>query len=206
VVTIPAGSAGWASDVTIPNTKGVTFQGPGSSSTFIALNGHTLYLRTSSTRQPVRVTGIRFTHTNTADAIQITGTAQDWRIDHNIFDDKDISGAYTIRIGADDANVDSYTFGVIDHNEFINRNYATSIFVEWPRGDLDPRAPEDWIWSQPPQRGTAEAVYIEDNVFAGTKTYSQVIDARWGARYVVRYNTIHNPRISTHSGCTNNGR
>ena len=29
------------------------------------------------------------------------------------------------------------------------------------------------------------------------------MDIRWGAKYVFRYNTVHNPWITTHSGCTN---
>jgi hypothetical protein len=49
-------------------------------------------------------------------------------------------------------------------------------------------------------------VYIEDNVFSGTQRASQVVDSQYGAKYVVRYNSIHNPWISTHSGCTNGGR
>jgi hypothetical protein len=71
---------------------------------------------------------------------------------------------------------------------------------------LDSAAAGDWIWSQPAQRGTAQAVYIEDNIFSGTGKASQVVDITWGAKYVLRYNTIHNPWISTHSGCTNGYR
>jgi hypothetical protein len=139
--------------------------------------------------------------------IIITGTAQDWRIDNNIFNDGGVPSASTIRIGANDPYVDSFTYGLIDHNQFLNRNDATSIFVEWPRGILlDPTAAGDWIWGQPAERGTAQAVYIEDNIFSGTGDPSQVIDSRWGAKYVLRHNTIHNPWISTHSGCTNFGR
>ena len=206
VVSIPAGSFAWSGNVTLSNAKGITIQGAGSDKTTITANGNMLNLQTKLGNKPIRVTGIKFVHTNTTDVIEITGTAQDWRIDNCIFDDAQISGVYTIRVGNSSANTDSYTYGVIDHNQFINRNYATSIFVEWARGSLDPLAAGDWIWGQGPQRGTAQAVYIEDNVFSGTATASQVVDGRWGAKYVLRYNTIHNPWISTHSGITNLGR
>lgn len=206
-VLVPACAAGaWSSDVTVPDTKGITLQGAGKANTKINTNGFKFLLQTSTARQPVRVTGFRFLHANASNIITIIGTAQNWRVDNNLFDDAGIDGAYTIRIGNDSANTDAFTYGLIDHNEFLNRNYATSIFVEWPRGRLDPSAAGDWIWSQPAQRGTAQAVYVEDNVFSGNGRASQVIDGRWGMKYVVRYNTIHNPWISTHSGCTNHGR
>jgi hypothetical protein len=205
-VTAPAGSCTWSTDVTIPNTKGIRLHGAGATSTIITTNGRSLFLRTSSARQPVQVSGFQFKRTELTTPIVITGTAQNWRINDNIFDENGVSGGYSIRIGADDCNVDSFTYGLIDRNQFTNRNYTTSIFVEWPRGSLDAATCGDWIWSQPAERGTAQAVYIEDNDFRGLGRASQVIDSRWGAKYVLRYNTIHNPWISTHSGCTNRGR
>ncbi|MGI9305158.1 MAG: hypothetical protein ACR2RB_21000 [Gammaproteobacteria bacterium] len=208
VVSVPACSPeSWDEDVIVPDTKGITLQGAGNTSTMIMLNGQTLYVHTSSARQPVRVTGMQFTPTTTAPAIVITGTAQNWRVDHNIFDNARAGGeASTIEVGGTGASGESFNYGVIDNNRFINRDNDTSIFVEWPRGDLDNVTPGDWIWSQPPQRGTAQAVYIEDNFFEGNDRASQVVDSRWGAKYVLRYNIIHNPWISTHSGCTNGGR
>ena len=205
-IIVPAGNCSWNGDVTVPNTKGIKLAGSGTP--ILIMNGHKLYLQTSTGRSPLRVSGLRFRLTDTNWAIQITGTATNWRIDNNIFDENNIYGGYTIRVGSDNCNVDSFTYGVIDHNQFINRNYSTSIFVEWARGDTDPIACGDWIWSQPAELGTAQAVYVEDNVFSDfpAATASQVIDSRWGAKYVLRYNTIHNPWISTHSGCTNQGR
>lgn len=204
-VSIPSGNCTWTGSVTMPNTKGLILQGAGSSNTIIT-TGYTLNLQTALGRQPIRVTGMKFIHTNIKESIIITGRAKNWRIDNNIFDDAGIYGVYSIRIGDNSANSIAFTYGVIDHNQFINRNYATSIFVEWPMGNSDPIAAGDWIWSQPAERGTAQAVYIENNVFSGNATASQVVDSRWGAKYVLRYNTIHNPWIATHSGCSNHGR
>jgi len=205
-VTIPAGSCTWTGNVTVPNTKGLRIHGAGVASTIITTNGFTLKLQTSSANQPLRVTAIRFKATNTTQMISFRGTAQDWRIDNNIFDDDSVSGVFAIRVGVSNPNVDTFTYGLIDNNQFINRNFATSVFIEWPRGATDPVAAGDWIWGEAAERGTAQAVYIEDNVFSGTLNVSQVVDCRWGAKYVLRYNTIHNPWISTHSGCTNQGR
>ena len=206
-VVLPACATGsWTGNVSIPSNKGISLWGAGPDSTIISTSA-TLNIDSRESNAPIRITGIRFVRSGGTNArIVIIGTAKNWRIDNNIFDDAGVNGAYTIRVGNSSANADAYSYGVIDHNSFINRNYATSIFVEWPRGALDPVAAGDWIWAQPSQRGTSQAVYIEDNVFSGGGTASQVIDARWGAKYVLRYNTIHNPWISTHSGCTNLGR
>jgi hypothetical protein len=207
-VMVPAGSCTWASNISIPNTKGITLQGAGSGQTIITTNA-TLVVDTLPANAPVRITGFNFIRTGMATRISIFGTAQNWRIDNNIFDDANISGPYTIQIGQKgDENLDSYNFGVIDHNQFINRNYGTSVHINWVRwgsSQLDTVASGDWIWSQPAQRGTAQAVYIEDNVFSGNNTASQVVDTQYGGKAVVRYNTINNPWIATHSACTNSG-
>ena len=207
IVSVPACSSGsWSSGVSIPSTKGITLQGAGVGRTVIS-TGYSLSIDTLPTNAPVRVTGFTFIRTNTTTRIFVLGTAQNWRIDNNVFDDAGINGAYTIEVGVKgNENLDSYNYGVIDHNQFINRNYATSIHVSWVRRTFDAVASGDWVWSQPGQRGTAQAVYVEDNIFSGTQTASQVVDTQYGAKVVVRYNTIHNPWISTHSGCTNGGR
>lgn len=209
-VTVPACASGtWSGGVSIPNTKGITLQGAGADKTIIK-TGSSLTIDTLPTNSPVRVTGFKFIRTSQEPRIFMLGTAQNWRIDNNIFDDARFNGPYTIEIGVKgNENLDSYNYGVIDHNQFINRNYATSIHVSWVRwgaSKLDQIASGDWIWSQPAQRGTVQAVYIEDNTFGGTQQASQVVDTQYGAKVVVRYNTIHNPWISTHSGCTNRGR
>ena len=212
-VIVPSCAAGsWTGSVTIPNTKGITLMGQGSTNTIISVGStNQLVVTTSSSNQPFRLTGFTFKHTHSAGTafMQILGTATDWRVDNNVFDSQNTAGGvYSIRVGDTGANTEAYTYGVIDHNEFKNRDFDTSIFVEWPRGVLDPIASGDWIWGEAAQRGTAQAVYIEDNTFSGStpNSASQVIDCRWGCKYVLRYNTIHNPWISTHSGCTNFGR
>lgn len=204
-VAVPSGNCSWTGSVTIPNTKGVVLQGAGAGATHIALGTNTLYLATSSVRQPIRITGFRWIKNNAVPAIQIMGTAQNWRIDHNHFQGTDHSN-YTIRVGDASGNTDNFTYGLIDHNTFSE--FPTAIFIEFDRGLTDAIAEGDWVWSQTAQRGTAQAVYIEDNTFSGTSggNSEQVIDCRWGCKYVMRYNQINNPWISTHSGCTNGGR
>jgi hypothetical protein len=188
----------------MPNTKGLKLLGAGASSTIINLNGYTLNLETSKLRKMIRISGFTFRKSDIAKAVSINGNATNWRIDKNVFDDDGVYGSYTIYLDSNSGNTSSFTYGLIDGNQFINRNYATSIFIEWPLSTDSVNG--DWIWSQPAQRGTAQAVYIENNVFSGNGTYSQVVDGRWGMKYVLRYNTIHNPWISTHSACTNSGR
>lgn len=204
VIAVDAGSCTWTGSVTMPNTKGLKLIGAGSSATIINVNGNALNLQTSKNRKMIRVSGFTFRKNNAAKNLTINGDATNWRIDHNVFDDDGVYGSYTIYLDSNNGNTGSFTYGVIDSNRFINRNYATSIFIEWPL--FTDAVNGDWIWSQPAQRGTAQAVYIEDNEFSGNGQYSQVVDGRWGMKYVLRYNTIHNPWISTHSACTNTGR
>lgn len=208
-VTVPSGNCSWTTSVTMPNTKGLILQGAGAGRTNITMGGNQLILQTSAARRPVRITGFSFIkNSGTRWDVQITGTAPNWRIDHNTFNAGNIAGGYQVRVGQDDCNIDSYTYGLIDNNNFTNRNFVTSIFMEWPRGTSDSVACGDWVWSQPARRGTAQALYIEDNTFSDAPgaAASQVIDCRWGCMYVLRYNAISNPWISTHSGCTNQGR
>lgn len=211
-VQLPACANGsWSSDVTIPATKGITLQGMGAGATVIA-TGNKLWVDTSPTNAPVRIMGITFQRTGMGMRIHMLGTATDWRIDHNTFDDAGFSGAYTIEVGVKgNENLDSYNYGVIDHNAFINRNNGTSVHVSWVRwGNVqyDQVASGDRVWSQPAERGSQRMVYIEDNTFSGSPggAASQVVDTQYGGQVVVRYNMVHNPWISTHSGCTNNGR
>ena len=208
-VAVPAGTCTWTQDVTIPDTKGIILMGAGSASCIIN-TGFSIIANTQLNNCMVRITGFTFERTNLTTRIYMLGTAQNWRVDNNIFDDANFNGPYTIEIGEKgNENLDSYNFGVIDHNQFTNRSYGTSVHVNWVRWgtlQLDNLASGDWVWSQPAERGTAQAVYIEDNIFTGNNTASQVVDTQLGGKVVVRYNTIHNPWISTHSGCTNGGR
>ena len=206
-VTVPSGECTWLGGVTVPNTKGIILQGNGASSTKISLNGYTLAMQTSSAMRPITITGFTLIHSNTTVSVMITGTAQDWRIHDNTFDLANVSGGYSLRIGDGSANTDSFTYGLIDHNQFIHGNFSTFIFVEWSRGNSDALYPGDYVWGLSAERGTAQAVYVENNSFDSSgNAASQVIDARWGSKYVLRYNTIQDPWISTHSGCTNYGR
>jgi len=206
-VMVPAGVCTWNSDVDIPSSKGIVLQGSGSSNTIINVDGNMLHVDSSLGNSPLRITGFYFKRNQGGIIIRMMGTAQNWRIDNNVFDDNGVRGPWTIETGVKDSQNDAgYNYGVIDSNQFINRNYGTSVHVSWSRGSLDSRAAGDWIWSQPAERGTAQAVYIEDNTFSNSGEYSQVMDNEYGAKVVVRYNTIHNPWISTHSGCTNHGR
>jgi hypothetical protein len=203
-IAVDAGLCTWTGNVTMPNTKGLKLIGAGPSATTIVMNGNTLALQTSKARKMIRIAGFTFRKTTVDKTITVSGDATNWRIHNNVFDENGVYGAYTIYLDSNSGNRTSFTYGLIDGNQFINRNYATSIFIEWPLSTDSVNG--DWIWSQPAQRGTAQAVYIENNIFSGSGAASQVVDGRWGMKYVLRYNAIHNPWISTHSACTNSGR
>lgn len=205
-VTVPAGSCTWTGSVTIPNSKGITLQGAGSASTIITMGGNTLTLQTTTGRARLRVTGFRFINSVSSDCIQILGTAQNWRIDHNSFS----TCANQVRVGGA-VSQDSFNYGLIDHNDFDSFD-VRAIYIRWTRGNtLDDLpvgfAAGNWIWLQPAERGSAQAVYVEDNTFNNTQGQgAQMIEGEMGAKYVMRYNTFHNMWASTHSGCTLNAR
>jgi hypothetical protein len=182
-VIIPACTAtAWASAISL--TKQITVQGAGITSganlTSITTNGFNIALTTDG---PVRVTGIEFSR-NTAgssDSMIVlngrnsngSGTAMTKiRIDHCKF----INGGRQIA-------VNGWSYGVIDHNQFINGNIAVGF-----TGD------GNQSWSRPIQAGTANAMIVEDNSFimntSRLTSLNEQIYHQGGSRSVVRYNTF----------------
>ncbi len=219
-VTIPAGSCSWGTSVSMPNTKGLKLIGAGAgTSAQCAIPGQTTYtcvtlaastlltIDTLATNQTAEVTGMTFIQAgNVAAHIRITGTAQAWRVHHNKFYSEGFTGRM-IYVGGGNPGSEACSYGLIDHNTFDrDGDVAAGMVIECTRsGGLDAVLPGDWIWSQSAERGTAKMVYIEDNDFT-TLTGPEAVEPRWGGSYVFRYNTVKNPYITTHSGCTNTGR
>ena len=80
--------------------------------------------------------------------------------------------------------IESYAYGVIDHNEFLD-NAVTDIVIY---GD------NDAAWARPVVMGGPEYVFIEDNTFVYTGNGNDAghsVSANHGARYVFRNNTIN---------------
>ena len=76
-VVIPSGSRTWSSSVDIPNSKKITLQGAGYSSTIITTSGTAISMNESGSR----ITGFSFMQT-VAGGITIDVGGTGWRIDH----------------------------------------------------------------------------------------------------------------------------
>lgn len=144
----------------------------------------------------MRMSGFAFTSTTGGNpTISLGYVAGDpWidklRIDHNTFNQtQGISIATGFTASVNRVN------GVIDHNTFqgSTHNYPLMVFGA---GDND--------WG-PSLQGTAENLFVEDNVFNYTteNLAASGMDSWQGGRMVVRYNTITNARVSVHGVCHN---
>ena len=184
-VTIPAGAFAWSSAVSIPDTKKITLQGAGASSTVITVNltsGYALNAGYSKSR----ITGIGFYLPNSASAISIRGS--EWRIDHCKFDNPSTSVSKE-GVFANGSSSNWVLNGCVDNCEFLN----TKVLV---CADLSLLA--HGVWAQPLGLGTASAVYVEDCTFTFTKT-GNCMDANYGGAYVFRYNTVNDALVEAHS-------
>jgi hypothetical protein len=197
-VLIPAGTNGWASELTIGS---ITLQGAGAGSTVImdetpivSSGSGTPILQLSATSNvPTRVTQIQFAHgvgnnittfpNNYGAEIVVYGQNPNWRIDHCAFN---VMSGKTIRLG-DDA------FGLIDHNAFTTFDRISIEVFGSGYGDVD--------WAAPTQFGSANALYIEDNTFVDGNNFGWV-DVSSGGRAVFRHNTCNGFYFNTHGSET----
>jgi hypothetical protein len=119
--------------------------------------------------------------------IVIGGTSNSWRVDHIKF----VSGPSPFP-PLRHMTVAGTTFGVIDHCT-MGGDAAVAIGVDG----------ENWdAWRRPQTWGTADAVYIEDNVYQvvpeNTQAAGGSTDCERGGRFVFRHNEIHNQIAQCH--------
>jgi len=110
------------------------------------------------------------------------------RIDNNTFN---TTTGSAIALGHTQAT--KRVSGVIDHNIFQGSTHDRPIYY-FGAGDND--------WG-PSFQGTAENLFLEDNVFNYAKENlgASGMDVWHGGRFVVRYNTITNARVAVHGAC-----
>jgi hypothetical protein len=162
--------------------KSITLQGAGIGQTVITDTTGTGWnnslIRVNGVEgKPFRITGFTFTELNGPTAIGISGDCKRFRVDHNAFTSDDRRNAIT---------TGGFTYGVIDHNDFFNNRI---VVMDGDGHDA---------WKRPLGLGTADAVYIEDNVFI-RNVFGNSIDANHGGRYVFRYNQVTNSSCEAHS-------
>lgn len=197
-VLVPPGNCTWTSTVTITN-KRITLQGAGINSTNITdqgSGGAALDVGGASATNFVDISGFTFIKAanHSGGIVQISGQmfSVGFRFHHNRI----------LQASAGARGIYIYeTYGLIDHN--IIDVTATSGSIQSISIDGSSVSTDGGYtpWQQPLTLGTNKAVYVEDNVITydpsdtGTE---DALDAYSGARFVVRYNNIHNIAMGHH--------
>ena len=184
VITIPAGTFTWSTQVTI--SKGITLRGAGTGVSIIrdAIQGGSLLTWRLVANQNSRMTGIEFRDGGRVNScalgvIMTEGLAYDqrtMRIDHCKFDH--LNG---LAVSFRDV------IGVADHNTFLERG-KEAIQVHhpgWGGGIFG-----NGSWTDSNHFGTSQFLFIEDNAFTYDGMPYGAIDAYQGARYVARHNVF----------------
>lgn len=202
-VTLPAGTATWASTVTWTN-KQIAVVGAGQSSTIITNNAGSSAAFTVLTDvtaaklfsiSQMKLVGA----TSTGSLIDVganSGTNAGMRIHHITFD-----------ISTRGISVQGHNEGgVIDHCTFLCSLNATCQGVtvygdagyNLVPGNTASSFPAGTAWATGSVIGTAKNIFIEDNTFAFDYVNDAAIEGYQGASFVARYNTIYNAEIGGH--------
>lgn len=216
IIVIPAGSCSWSSGITIsgvgisiigtgtPNT-GPSTRGAGTSSTVIAStipNGASALFNISglTNGQLIRISLINFTsQTNTnpstgVGAIVISGSCTTSGCANLRLDNLNFGPTWNGATLPAGSIVFSYNmFGVVDHNSINGPDGQAPYFINANLGSYQGVGLYgDNSWAQPDTLGTAQAMYIENNIFnSGTASEGDFgFQSAGGGRYVCRYNTF----------------
>jgi hypothetical protein len=225
VVNIPSGTSSWTSDLsytipsavtnlTIQGATVVSFTGTAGQSSWAyttadntiiqdadSSNNSLITITTGSSTTKFRMTGLTIQETTGATKysgdISIVGNSHNFRFDH-------------IHIGGTGkqdewVRVEGSVIGVIDHNvgdENPNNTNGDNYFQAFDPVD-DTIGLGDGPWHNGPQFGSLNALYIENNYIKG----GAGDDCNWGARFVMRYNTLDNNYvpIQTHGTKSSGG-
>jgi hypothetical protein len=195
-VTVPAGNCTWTTTVTIAS-KGVALQGAGINATNITdqgAGGHALLVTGVSATNFVTITGFTFIKdTNHANGmVQISATTATTTVGFRIHHNRWVMGSTGSR------GLYLVAYGVVDHNTFDVPSTTGSIQSISIFGSSVSADGGYTPWTRPLTLGTANATYIEDNVFNVVTIAEDSIDAYSGARFVIRYNTFNGAHIGWH--------
>jgi hypothetical protein len=171
-VDVPPGDCS-AWDITVPDTKRIVLRGAGVTATNIS--GGAVRMGQG---------GSRLTEFGLSE-VQIRVDGDDWRIDHNHI----VSSRPFFDLMVSGGRECIHPRGVIDHNNF--QNIRVSV-IGW-NGLM-----AHCLWSMPLVLGDAQQVFVEDNVYVGTK-WTSAVDGNYGGRYVFRHNVLNDTYIEAHS-------
>jgi hypothetical protein len=182
-VQVPAGSCSWGgSSAVIPSGKNIVLQGAGVDTTTINSSAGAVALSVEFGSS--RITGFTFG----CGSVQVDGT--NWRIDHNKF----TCGSAQEGVWMAGNRTTASPKGLVDHNSFINQRVVAVDYAGVSLGELQGTN----HWSAPPQFGTDEAMYVEDNTFVFTDFFN-AIDCNYSGRYVFRFNDVQDVYLEAHS-------
>jgi hypothetical protein len=190
VVLVPAGSATWATTVSVPSSKKITLKGAGMGATIIKGSppGRFLAYRDKSGS---RLTGIQFIDCN----VQLGG--EGWRVDHCFLNRPSVWGEGVLVVGETPG---VHPTGLVDHCVF--RNARVNVYGSAEM--LEESDSQHLIWAQPFPSGSGDhVVYVEDNEFTFT-VFGNVIDANFAGRFVFRHNVVTDSYLEVHSVQENN--
>jgi hypothetical protein len=196
VVLIPAGTCTWRVGVNIgpygalvKPKKSLVLKGAGIDKTIIIEDltpSESSLTVNVGAGKAVRVTEFTFEGSKTRDnkaSLLVTSPPQpSFRIDHMKFNNVTERGVMV-----------NGGYGLIDHNTFIRHpsaNFAPTLISVI--GDSDAS------WSRPQDMGTANAVYIEDNILVHNIQQNGPFDMYRGARYVFRHNKVYGNGMGHH--------
>ena len=142
-VSVPAGDCTWSSEVTIPDSKGITIEANSST-----ISGRLVFNQNYDTS--TRITGFNFISGN---AVYVAGikTSAPFRVDHNTFT---VTEGSSILL-----EVEGNAPGLVDNNSF-NAPTNSEMIHNYGMGAVDASG-----WNDDIIPGSADAVYIEDNIF-----------------------------------------
>ncbi|MEK7635604.1 MAG: hypothetical protein AAB405_00770 [Patescibacteria group bacterium] len=182
------GTYTWSTTVAVPSTKNITLDGNGATMTGkITLPSTANYY--------ARVTN--FTFRTAVDAIVVTGSGlnnKPWRIDHSTFDPNSTSANAMITVYNGP--------GLIDHGNFINiPNYKETI------QNMGYGVNSTGGWTNEAIPGSPKALYIEDSTITAINTKNpfngtNLLQAYYGARTVVRNTTLNTVMVDNHGNRT----
>jgi len=208
IVTIPAGTCHWSTQVSFTVPSGNThlsILGAGSLNTLgggdatvivddYASSNQLFVINTAGTSSLLRLAGITFQGGNDGGTANtkwnglatISGNSQNVRVDHTHFN----TTTYTVPQNSDDLVFYGAVLGVTDHNIFDGgqvRAYQGNLF-----GDSSGEGYGSW--ANDTALGTGGFMFFEDNTFNSAAGD----DCTYGGRFVMRYNTFNNSAVQTH--------
>jgi hypothetical protein len=182
-VVIPAGSATWASALSVP--AGISLMGSGIGKTVITCSAMGLDITTENGK-PFTISGLEF-RISADSGIRMMGTCRNFRITGCRVYSLSTSQTYGIFIGGlDDPDVQ---YGIIDNCDLVNVKILVN--TSGGLGDIS--------WKTETGLGTDSAVYVEDCTFSQPNgLFDNCIDTNYGSRYVFRHNKVKDNFIMGH--------